>query len=207
MKQLLSLLLFLVFFAVTASAQFEDRTQFQGGLSLEFVPIKYPDGLDFFTVDQLFPGVFVGGEYNLSHTDDFTALAIDAGVKFNFNYSSGYGTQLFLQVPVYLVGKIGAKATKYNDQLFGAAVGIGGAFTHANIPYSIDNAAGFAVFRLKPAWFAPMAMAQLTLNLQGQSYTLRGHVMLSEYSNTENVGGFPAVLNYQNFGVGLIYNF
>lgn len=194
----------LVFLRPDAKAQgsFGDNLQGHFGFSLEFLPINYPDGSAFFTTDQLLYGIVVGGEYTLFQNDDFLALNLDITPVFSFNYSNVYGTQLFLQVPAYVVGRIGAGATKYSESLLGAAIGVGVGYTYANIPFSVTSNA-IEVFRLKPSWVSPSLMAELSLNTNGQRYALRGHVNLSEYSDTEGL----VPLRYQNWGIGLVYGF
>jgi hypothetical protein len=195
--------LFLVLLPGVATAQFADKGQLRGGLSLEFVPVSFPEGQDFFLSDQLFYGIVFGGEYTLAHANDFVAVNLDASATVSFNYNNVYGTQLFLQGPVYLVGKIGAGATPYNESLLGLSVGVGAAYTFVNLPYSIDQNAT-VVLRLKPSWLAPSAMVQLTLKTNAARYSLRGHVNLSTFTE---VDGFAGSLRYENYGFGLVYSF
>lgn len=192
--------------ATPGHAQAGEKLQFRGGFSFEFVPVEYPDGTNFFLNDQLLYGILLGGEYTLFQSNDLFALNADLGINFSFNYSNFYGSQLFLQTPLYLVAKVGAGATKYTDFPVGAALGVGLAYTFVNIPFSTNQAVA-EISRLKPSWVAPSAMAQLTLRTNQGTYGIRGHLNLSSFTENTTIEGFVVPLRYENWGVGLVYTF
>lgn len=190
---------------------FADRVQFQGGLSLEFIPVSYVGtSVKFFRLAPLLYGFHVGMHYLLAQANDQVSLAVEPGINFSFNYNNFEGTTLFAQVPVYLIGRIGSRATKYNESLFGFGLGVGGNYTYILLPY-YD---GFDISRLNQGFLAPSAMAEISINpkrQQGGAFTLRFHLNVIPYETdfTEVLPGSSTKrkLQYENYGISLLYQF
>jgi hypothetical protein len=191
---------------------FADRAQFQGGLSLEFIPVSYANtNAAFFRNPPLLYGFHVGLHYLLAQSNDMVSLAVEPGINFSFNYNNFEGTTLLAQVPVYLIGRIGSRASKYNENLFGFGLGVGGNYTYILLPYSSD---GFNVSKLNQGFLAPAVMAEISINprrQQGGAFTVRFHfnVVPFETDFTEVLPGSSTKrkLQYENFGIGVLYQF
>lgn len=192
--------------AVHASAQElqRDRWQFGYGLSLEFVPVRLVESdTSFFNNDQAYYGVALSVQRTLASTEDLFSVNALSGATFTFSYDNVVGTSLFAQVPLYLIGRVGALSTKFNESVVGLGVGVGGTFTYANIPYQLSD--GTFTDRLRQAWVAPAVMADVTLQLQGRTYTLRGHANLLPQQGDERDPSTGQKLEYSNLGIGLIF--
>ena len=187
---------------------FADRAQFQSGFFLEFLPVRFTStNAPFFNRPPLLYGVHFGMHYLLAESNDFLSLGIEPGVHFSFSYNNVFGTTLLLQVPAYLVGRLGCRATRYNESLLGVGIGVGGNYTYILLPYTSND-------RLSQGFVAPAAMFEINANPRRQehgAFTLRFHINLIPFDTdfSEVVAGVPTRerLRYENYGVGLIYQF
>lgn len=198
------------FVALAGTAQlqaqsFGARTQFNSGISLEFLQVSGATGGQFFNPDPLLYGINGGMNYVLTQSNDIFSLSLDVNVGFSFSYNNFLGSTVLLQFPGYLMAKVGATATKYNESLFGFGLGLGGKPMYVNIPY---EGFGFQIYKLKQWLVLPTACAQLSLNTNSSTYTLRGHVSLSPYRGDPPPDNpFGPALDYQNYGIALLINF
>ncbi len=189
---------------------FRERTQFQSGLFLEFIPVRLERRGDFFRNPPLLYGIHFGMHYLLAQSNDQLSVGVEPGINLSFNYNTFFGTTLLTQVPVFIIGRIGSRATRDNDSPVGFGLGIGANFTYLLLPYD----SGFELFRLSQGFLSPAAMVEFTINPTrsvGGAFTLRGHVNLgafeTDYSETLNGQQFRDRIFYENYGIGLIYQF
>ncbi len=152
-------------------------------------------------VSRVFYTFSLGTYYTLGHKNDVVSVGVDPSVNFGFNLVSNFsgtetGLNLVVQVPVFLMGRYGANATKYNQQKFGLGAGIGGVYTFFRE----------GIVKRRASAFNPSAVAEITFMSGGGPLTIRGHVSLFNPSATMTFPTGSVDYNeFQNFGVGLIY--
>lgn len=147
----------------------------------------------------------IGTYYVLAHQNDVLSLGLDPSFNLGFNFvqniqGSETGINLLLQAPVFLMGRLGALSTKYNQQKFGIGAGIGGSY--------IFLSEGIADRRLFD--FAPGVVVEVTFISRGGPMTVRGHFPLGSTEATfKDTSGNSDWLfrDFTNWGVGLIYGF
>lgn len=191
---------------LTAQQLERDKWQFGYGLSLEFVPVRLAEtNVSFFANDQAYYGVNFTAQRTLASVQDFLSVNAQGSATFSFNYSNDLGTSLFAQVPVYITGRVGALSTKFSESIVGFGLGVGGTFTYANIPFAFDDGGVIVTDRLRQAWLSPAVMADLTLQILGRTYTLRGHANLLPQQGKDRDPFTNEPLEFSNLGVGLIF--
>jgi hypothetical protein len=196
-------LLFLVLlFAVNFGVAQSDKINFHAGFSYEFVTLKVKDNVS----DALYPGyagITAGLHYQLMQSNDVFALTVNPNATFAFTYSSYYGMNLIAQVPVYLMVRAGANATRYNEQKLGVGLGVGGVFNY--IRQGVLTTRGSEILDLP--FVQPNVMTEATFSNNGRIYTLRVHwnMVATEEKITLSGDRIPVLMS--NFGFGLVYGF
>ena len=142
-------------------------------------------------------GLNVGANYVLMHSNDQFSLGVDPNINFAIFPTNYGGLGLLAQAPVFLLGRVGANSTSYNQQKVGLGAGIGLNYTYVRL----DPPSGSV--GLNHSYVAPAALVELNLNLRSATYILRGHWNLT-----------PTTLDYAgedydfgNFGFGIVYGF
>lgn len=145
----------------------------------------------------------LGTYYTIAHANDIASVGVDASVNFGFNFVntfSGTRINIFTQTPVFLMGRVGALSTAYNQQKVGFGAGIGGHFT-----YFSDKAN-----QIKSDFINPAAMAEVTILSRSGTLTVRGQMALFKtedvLKSTETKQEI-STLNFGTWGIGLIYGF
>ncbi|MEM7368896.1 MAG: hypothetical protein AAF587_09855 [Bacteroidota bacterium] len=141
----------------------------------------------------------IGAYYTLVHYKDIVSLGIDPNLQFGIAFprrTFGYpGVDVLIQAPVYAMARVGANATKYNEQRFG--IGLGGGINYTRIfRTGLDQRIGYLV---------PEFVAEASLVTRGSPITGRIHFTPVNPQITENNG-----INYQFssiIGFGLLYGF
>ena len=145
----------------------------------------------------------LGTYYTLAHLNDVASVGVDGSVNFGFNFVNTFnGTRIniFTQVPVWLMGRVGANSTSFNQQKIGLGAGIGGHYTFYSEKFN-QQKAGF---------INPAAMAEATILSRSGTLTVRGHMALSrtESALKSTVSGTEINrLRFGTWGIGLIYGF
>ncbi len=208
MKKLMGLLgVILLMNATSMQAQIGDRLVPHLGFSYE--NIKLSDLVGGSPTDEFSRVLYafsLGTYYTLYHQNDVLSVGVDPSLNFGFNFiSSPQRTRvnLLVQVPVYFMGRIGANATKYNQQKVGFGAGIGGIFTYyrdGGVNRSLNG-------------FNPNVAIEGSLLSRGGSLTLRGHFAIVKPDVTFQAGndiqgaGDFVYNDFGTWGVGLIYGF
>ena len=196
---------------------FLKNTQFAGGASLAFIPVKYPISQKnvFEALPPFYNGFTLSGNYIFWHQDDFISLAGNTGLTFAFSASQNFGVSMLAQVPAYALFRLGAGATPFNENRVGFGVGLGLNYAYTKFPLSSDgftkNGEGNAHI------FAPAAMAELTFNLNGSPLSIRGQLNLMQRRGKLNDVGYVTqggnfvtediAVDYSFFSLGLIWYF
>lgn len=150
----------------------------------------------------------IGAYYTLLHRNDVFSVGVDGSVQPGITFSGNGYISWQAQVPVYLMGRIGANATTYNEQRFGFAAGIGAAYTYASLDYVAQlNATQLVRVKRKASFINPAVVIQATLG----SFTGRAQFAISPASTELNqeFGGRNSTVptNATQFSLGLTYGF
>ncbi|WNJ20931.1 hypothetical protein [Pontibacter sp. G13] len=205
LKPFFILLIFAGFGAAPAKAQVQDRLLPHFGFMWEFVQQISNQG----TVGEsreLFANYYnfaIGTYYVIGHRNDVMSYGVDGTAQFGFNFVGGQFNYV-AQIPVYLMGRIGANSTPYNMQKFGLSAGFGFHYTY------FTQVTGSNI-RQKAHIFNPSIVFEATLNSSGNPLTGRVH-FTPFFSDTKVTQETPVTtLERQvpmgGFGLGLIYGF
>ncbi|MDB4286352.1 hypothetical protein N9933_03535 [bacterium] len=211
------IILFLSATHFSLKAQLVDKVVPHFGFMYEFINLSEGDSVqDPFTDSQPFYTVHVGTYYALAHKNDVLSVGIDPSIQGGIRLN-GNGISWMLQAPIFLMGKVGANSTPYNEQKIGFALGVGANFTYVNINNRgsiIDPFNGETVsLDLKKFFYNPQVVIEGTVNSRGGPISGRIHFSLLQqvkegvvFSNGFVKYPFPQV-EYNNFGLGIIYGF
>ncbi|MCI4669081.1 MAG: hypothetical protein MRZ79_13180 [Bacteroidia bacterium] len=165
----------------------------------------------------IFTNFHVGAYTTIFHHKDVVSVGIDnsvqIGISPNFQ-SPALPTAYNIQVPIFIMGRLGAGSTPYNQQQIGISAGIGGSINHMkftmfrpNDNTAIDDA---AVVRTT-TFVTPSAVLELSYrNLIGRLHL--GLAPVNTRVTDEFIGVSPALIEENQavhgiFGYGLIYHF
>lgn len=193
-----------------AQAQLTDKLVPHMGFMFQVSILDEANGV--FETRPNFYSLHLGTYYTLANTEnDVASVGLDGSVSFGFNIPQGRFAYS-LQVPVFLMGRVGALSTPYNQQRFGFGAGLGLAVT--NLSYISGSSQ--VLVRNNATGFTPNAMAQVTLSTGGRPLTVRFHISVAQTSSTltskfiEGGGGGSiddTDINFGNWGIGIIYGF
>lgn len=146
----------------------------------------------------------LGAYYTLAHTDnDVASVGFDPNVNFGINLVGNGYISYVIQAPVFVMGRLGANATTYNQQKIGIGAGLGLNYTYFSqkITTNTRRIAGFAV---------PAAVVEVTILSGGAPLTGRIHFNLGQTSSDikcrfDSGGEDLTNTSFGNFGFGLIY--
>jgi hypothetical protein len=164
-QKILGLFLLILFGMGNTSWAQSDKMMFHGGFAYNFVtkrPEFQPAGSQ-----QIFYlyGLTAGMNYVLAHSNDQVSVSVNPNVNLGFTfYQSGLG---FLgQVPVFMLARLGAKATPYNESRFGIGAGLG-----CNFSYWYTSSLNFN--QINQAFYNPSALAELNIKGRSSDYSIR----------------------------------
>lgn len=204
-KLILPLLSLLVMYMGSASlgmAQFADRAKFYGGFSYNIVTLE-PVGST-----QKFPffyyGLSAGMNYVLLHSNDVVSLGINPNAVVSFQLDPMYGASFLGQAPVFLLARLGANATPYNEQKFGIGAGIGANYSFLTKKLS-DS--GNNTVRINQGFLNPSAVVEATINARGWNYVLRFNWSLAKPTHDIRIGVDKFPFRFGVGGLGINYNF
>ncbi|MEM0995795.1 MAG: hypothetical protein AAGN35_01890 [Bacteroidota bacterium] len=158
--------------AQLGQAQLRDKATFHGGFTYQFVSMTPQGSPSPWRIP--FYGLSLGMNYTLLHSNDQVSLGINPNGNFSFIFSSLFGTSLQAQAPVFLLARVGAGATPYNEQKFGIGAGIGATYTymlHSQIFQ--DNLGNLYNVRLTEGWVNPSAVVEIGLKTRFSNYLFR----------------------------------
>ena len=191
-------LLFLGLFSQQVRGQMGDKMVPHLGFMYEIVDLKDPVQND---LSRVFYTFSLGTYYTLGHKNDVVSVGVDPSVNFGFNLVSNAtgsetGLNLVVQVPVFLMGRLGANSTKYNQQKFGIGAGIGGVYTFFRE----------GIVKQRSSAVNPSAVAEITFMSGGGPLTIRAHVSLFNPTATLTFPSGSVDFNeFRTLGFGLIY--
>ncbi len=186
-----------------ASAQLSDK--FIPHMGFFYQIINFRDDLNARDKSEAFYAFSLGTYYTFMHKNDVLSLGLDPSVNFGFNPNRSTtgetGISFLVQAPVFLMGRLGANSTSYNQQKFGIGAGIGGVYSFYREGIS----------KLNAGFFNPSAVVEGTILSGGGTLTFRVHFSLFDPSttlSTESGTAQDREFNEVNtLGLGIIYGF
>ena len=202
----------------TPSATQKPTSKFENNL-LPFIAIQY----EFVTVQFKFPrqsffdngyipslwGFSGGVSYTLVHSNDMFSVCPQAAIAGNIQIVPNSGIAYLVQVPVSIMGRIGAGATPFNSQRFGLAIGAGINTGYLNYPFRYQDATTNNVYnsKLSSLLITPQILFEVLWRTGGTVSSVQIHADLSpatsKWEPGRGVGTVPILLS--NFGLKYIY--
>ncbi|MEZ4772249.1 MAG: hypothetical protein R3D00_03635 [Bacteroidia bacterium] len=197
-------------------AQFVDRLVPHMGFMWEFATIEQTPGAPVSTLSSFY-NFHIGSYYTIAHYNDIFSFGVDPSLQFGLNFVPvSNGSAIFtrvnyvVQVPVYLMGRVGANATSYNQQSVGFGLGIGTSYTY--LSQQTDNIS--LRRKTRNGYTNPSVVAELTILSRGNPITGRFHfspirtnadLVFKDVNTKDEVSSFTFPMG--NWGIGLIYGF
>lgn len=184
-------------------AQVIDKLLPYSGLNYQFVRQfdLAGSGQDFQTSYYTFG---LGTYYAAVHKNDVLSAGLDAGVNIGLSFprtATGTRATIFTQVPLLVMGRVGAGSTKYNEQGLGFAAGIGGTFTYFN---SFNNQS----IKYSTSFVNPSVAAQVMLRNRGGVLMVRGLFSLAQVNSDFNFDdGSTRTFGISSWGIGILTSF
>lgn len=220
-KKLFSLAVFASLFLWSAQAQLGDRMVPRFGFSYEFVRYEVPlQGSTEPVLQTLedFYNVHLGTYYTLFEYNDIISFGLDGAVQAGINFvtlqdrlSGTVQTKVpwVVQLPLFMMSKVGASSTAYNTQGFGIGFGFGAQFNYLS-QFGLD--ASNSILNIRTGFINPSAAAEATIRYRGSPITVRFHFAMIRPETRlrfERTDGSITEENLRmgNFGVGILYPF
>lgn len=188
-----------------ANAQLMDNLDPYMGFTYELLQEKVlPDASG---TNRYFYNLQVGAYYTFFHRNDQVSVGVDPGLQVGIRplaTSTNFVVDYRINVPVYLMARAGAGATRYNTQKVGIGVGIGGDYTYFS--QSVNPSVGL---RRSTGYITPAAAVQIAVRTRQNLVTVRFHASLADIESQfkYNDGGSPDTRFLRNFGLGILYEF
>jgi hypothetical protein len=201
---LLSTLLCLILFGTSSYtlAQIKDKATFYGGFTYNVVTLQPPTSTDRTTF--FYYGLSGGMDYVLLHSNDVVSLGINPNVTACVQFDAFNGLSFLGQAPVYLLARLGAGATPYNEQKFGIGAGIG--VNSSFLAQRVQVNSGGQV-KINQTFFNPSAVAELSINARNWNYIFRVNWSLYKPTHDIRIGVDSFPFQYGTAGLGILYNF
>ena len=153
----------------------------------------------------IFYTINLGTYYTLAHSNDVVSVGIDPSLQFGLNLVGNGYVNYIIQTPVFLMGRVGANSTAYNEQKIGAGLGIGGNYTYFSQKLDTNT-------RRNVGFFSPSVVGEVTILSGGSPLTFRAHFSFVDTNSEmkfkrDNGGDSVQEASFGNFGFGLIYGF
>ena len=192
---------------IGGSAIAQDKTPFADRLVPRFgYVLSFLNMTDTFSVSPgqynfTFNTIQVGTYITLAEHNDWVSVGGDAGLGVGLNFGANNRVNWQLQVPLMLMGRIGANATVYNEQRLGLGLGIGATGTYMNF-----QGGGFVE---KDLWVQPVAAAELNIGTNSSMLTIRGTISIGKQNGELDYtfGGDALPVKGRLVTLGLQYGF
>jgi hypothetical protein len=181
------------------NGQIGDKLQYHMGGSYDFLRIQGSTPLyaNYFTLSG-------GAHYVFWHSNDQISLSANPNASLGVSFNNITGFSVFAQMPAFLMLRMGAACTKYNEQKFGVGAGVGGAFAYIKERAFV---VGNSFQTLETNIVNPVGAVQLTFQNDFRTLTLRGYGSLLPYATTFLQPYGNEKFNYDQFGFAILYNF
>lgn len=145
-------------------------------------------------------GLGFGMDYILMHSNDQASIGINPNANICFSFSNLYGFDFFTSMPVYMLARLGAGSTPYNEQKIGIGGGIGGSFSYLATPVSSGD-------MLKTSFINPGALAELQFRYRGGNIVLRFNWSLAKSTQNIELGNNSFAFRMGVSALSIFYNF
>ncbi len=202
MKKISLLCLTMCTFFSISQAQISDRLVPHMGFMYEFITTTLPTSnkrvRDFYNFH-------IGTYIALLHSNDIVSLGVDPSVNFGFNlFNTGQSVAFdyTVQVPVLLMGRLGASATPYNQQKIGVGVGVGAKYTYFSRHTDPVN-------KQQAGFLNPVVVGEISFVSRGGPISIRGIFSIADAIGTltNTNGGDIDNTAFSASGIGLLYGF
>ena len=194
----------------------EDKLQMSMGFNWEFYTQSDPltgAQIEDFTI--FFNTLSVAGTYTLTHSADFYSINVHSSPSLGLRFVENAGANILAQLPAYLLGRIGAGATPYNESMFGVGAGVGLQYAFIKNPFNLIDGRGVIVGEgeIKKSYIAPAFIAEVSADFGSSSmYSLRFHMNFIQVDEDQDISlvGQPRQtfdVELQNFGIGVFWKF
>lgn len=209
MKRRISILFVLALLLVAKidlPAQLKEKATFFGGFTYHLVnltPVGSTNSLRYF-----FYGLTGGMDYVLLHSNDVASIGVNPNLHVGFTYDARTGANLLAQAPVYMLARVGANATPFNEQKFGIGAGIGLNYSYlTQKSYVQDLGGNVFLLKINQGFLNPMALVELSIKTRSWSNIIRFHWSLYKPTHEVRVGIDKYQFRYGAGGLGILYNF
>ncbi|MEO1451938.1 MAG: hypothetical protein AAFV07_20575 [Bacteroidota bacterium] len=201
-------------------AQLSDRMVPRIGFSYEFVRYEVPGATGEPVLQTLedFYNVHVGSYFTLFEHNDIISFGADAALQAGVNFvtlqdrlSGTVQTKVpwVVQIPLFMMAKVGANSTAYNSQAFGVGFGFGAQYNYLS-QFGLD--ASGSILNIRAGFINPSAAVEATLRWRGSPVTARFHfaaIRPESVLSFERTDGSVVEENLRmgNFGISLLYPF
>jgi hypothetical protein len=153
----------------TSQAQISDKLMPHFGFMYEILSLNGASSRSFYLAN-------VGAYYLLGQRSDVFSYGIETNVQVGVNPLAIDRLRLgyLVQVPVYLMARVGANSTPYNEQRVGLGIGVGASFS----AYSQYSQLRGVIYSDRGRVLTPEAVAEITINTRGNPLILRGHLSI-----------------------------
>lgn len=199
---LFSLLCLTFLLASQVQAQFSSKAELFGGITYQFVginPLGSPN-----TSYSAHYGLGLGFDYVLAHSNDQVSLGINPNVNVCLQFDNLYGLSFFGNVPAYMLARVGAGSTPFNEQKVGIGAGIGGTFSYLSTSYSSGSSAG----AFRTSFLNPGAIVEFQLKTRGSNYLFRFNWSLLKPTQEVDLGSIQKYsVRMGVTGIAIFYSF
>jgi hypothetical protein len=195
-KKTTAVLALLLLLVIQVQGQIAEKANFFGGISYQFVGLTAPNATVANPMFYVY-GLGAGMDYVLAHSNDVISLGINPNANLCFQLSNYYGLNLLASVPTYMLARVGAGATPFNEQKFGIGAGIGGSGSYFLSSIGINT-----------LFFNPGAVVEMSLRTRGSNYLFRFNwSLMKPTSNVDFGGATPVPYRVGLTGISIFYTF
>ena len=148
-----------------------------------------------------FYSIGVGTYYAIGHKNDVVSYGLDLNLHAGMNISEIRKIDFVIQTPIFLMGRVGAGSTSYNQQRMGLGVGVGA--TYSFFSYSDRFTSQFRRHIVNPS-----VLVEGSFNSSGGP--IIGRIMFSALPHKQMIDNPPSPAFQAKFGFlsfGLVYGF
>lgn len=180
-----------------AGAQLAEKAKWYAGLTysqVNLTPVPAVNPLNLY-----FYGLTVGMNYVLLHSNDVVSLGVNPNALFSVQFNQNLGVNMLASAPVFLLARVGANATPFNEQKFGIGAGVG--LNYSYLSYKFSNA------KINQGFLNPSAVVEIGINARNWNNIIRFHWSLYKPSHDIRIGIDKTPYRYGTGGLGFLYNF
>lgn len=176
-KKIPVLLALLLLLGIQGRGQISEKANLFGGVTYQFVGLTAL-GSPIPNYAYYVYGLGAGMDFVLAHSNDVVSLGVNPNAHLCFQLSSYYGVNFLASVPTYLLARVGAGATPFNEQKFGIGAGIGGSGSY------FTSVGGPRMFFMNPG-----AIVEMCVRTRSSNYLFRFNWSLMRPTHDVNLGG------------------